>query len=201
MASRWLKGALASGVPLVLAVALAPVGGASEARAETIITVKAATVLHLKGSDIYCTVLNEGSPGPAVACFHDPGGPTSNVRKGYAVVAFESGVAVEPPNSNKPITSRKEPSLGAYPNVTGGAAHSNVVDLGTGDGALVSGTHMAVAVEPAKGGGLAMGVLYIDSKGNPIRGTFTIGVSNHYVTIVQVENASGGKVIYRHAVY
>jgi hypothetical protein len=198
MPSRWLMGALA---PAVL-LAFAPAAGASHARAASVITVKAATVLHMKGSDIYCTVLDEsGAPGPAVACFHDPGGPTSNVRKGYAIVAFDDGVAVEPPKSNKPVKSKAEPSLGSFPKVTGGAAHSTVVDLGNGDGALVSGTHMAVAVEPAKGGGLAMGVLYIDSKGNPIKGTYTIGVSNHFVTIVQVANASGGQVVYRHAVY
>ena len=44
-------------------------------------TFNAPTVLQMAGSDIYCTVIQEAT-GNAVACFHDPGGPTSNVRKG-----------------------------------------------------------------------------------------------------------------------
>ncbi len=60
---------------------------------------------------------------------------------------------------------------------------------------------MAVAVEPAAGGGNAIGVLYIDSKGHPIVGSFTVGISNKFVTIVKVTGASKSKRIFRHSVY
>jgi hypothetical protein len=72
---RWLPGV--RGAALLVA-ALAVAGPAAAAK---VITVKAPTVLQMAGSDIYCTVIQEGSS-PAVACFHDPGGPSSNVRKG-----------------------------------------------------------------------------------------------------------------------
>ena len=51
---------------------------------------------------MYCTVLKEAQ-GPSVACFHDPGGVTSNVRKGYAVATLDELVGVEPPGNNNVI--------------------------------------------------------------------------------------------------
>ncbi|HUK44501.1 MAG TPA: hypothetical protein VLV28_04330 [Gaiellaceae bacterium] len=201
MAPRWLPGTLALLACLAVpAGMLAPAAGGSRSRTLALITVKAPTVLHMSDSDIYCTVIKEGST-PAVACFHDPGGPTSKVRRGYALAAFDNFVAVEPPGSTKPVKSETEPSLASFPTITGGASHSKLVELSLNDGALVSGTHMAVAVETAKGGGNAIGVLFVDSKGDPIVGTSTVGISNHFITIVQVTGAMTSKVLWRHAVY
>jgi hypothetical protein len=170
------------------------------AQAAKVITVKAPTVLQMTGSDIYCTVIKEGT-GPAVACFHDPGGPSSNIRKGYAIAAFDRFVAVEPPGTTRPNKTVAQPSLKSYPARNGGSEHQAVVKLAEGDGAVVSGTRMVVVVEPAKGGGDAIGVIYLDGKGNPIPGTSTIGISNHFVTIVKVTGPGSTKVIYRHSVY
>ena len=164
-------------------------------------TVNAPTVLQMAGSDIYCTVIKEAT-GNAVACFHDPGGPTSNVRKGYAIAAFDAFVAVEPPGTTRPTRPCPEPKqLAGYPSNKGGSRHRTVVTLKPGDGAFVSGTHMAVVVEPAKGGGNAIGVIYLDGKGSPIVGTSTIGISNHFVTIVKVTGPKSTKVLYKHSVY
>jgi hypothetical protein len=164
-------------------------------------TVSAPTVLQMVGSDIYCTVIKE-TAGNAVACFHDPGGPTSNIRKGYAIAAFDEFVAVEPPGTTRPNKTVPQPrQLAGYPANKGGSQHRTVVKLNAGDGAYVSGTHMAVVVEPAKGGGNAIGVIYLDGKGNPVVGTSTIGISNHFVTIVKVTGPRSSKVVYRHSVY
>ena len=180
-----------------LALAATGAGGATRT---AVITVKAPTVLQMAGSDIYCTVIKE-SIGNAVACFHDPGGPSSNVRKGYAIAAFDKFVAVEPPGTTRPNKTVPEPALSSYPANRGGSEHRTVVKLKTGDGALVSGTHMAIVVAPAKGGGNAIGVIYLDAKGNPVVGTSTIGISNHYVTIVKVTGPNTSKVLWRHSVY
>jgi hypothetical protein len=190
--ARWLTGGCAA--------ALLALGAAASGGAAKVMTVSAPTVLQMAGSDIYCTVIKE-TTGNAVACFHDPGGPTSNVRKGYAIAAFDQFVAVEPPGTTRPNKTIPQPKLGGYPANKGGSQHSTVVKLGTGDGAFVGGTHMAVVVEPAKGGGNAIGVIYLDGKGNPVVGTSTIGISNHFVTIVKVTGPSSTKVVYRHSVY
>ena len=132
-------------------------------------TVNAPTVLQMAGSDIYCTVIKEAT-GNAVACFHDPGGPTSNVRKGYAIAAFDAFVAVEPPGTTRPDKTVPQPKqLAGYPSNKGGSRHRTVVPLNPGDGAFVSGTHMAVVVEPAKGGGNAIGRDLPRRQGQPDR--------------------------------
>ena len=194
---RWLPGAPRAAFLVAVVAALVAAGPAGAAK---VITVKAPTVLQMAGSDIYCTVIGEGAA-PAVACFHDPGGPSSNVRKGYAIAAFDEFVAVEPPGTTRPNKSVKQPRLTAYPAAGGGKEHRTVVRLSTGDGALVSGTHMAVVVAPANGGGNAMGVIYLDGRGNPVVGTSTIGISNNAVTIVKVTGPKSSKVLYKHAVY
>jgi hypothetical protein len=194
---RWLPGARTAALLVTAVAALAAAGVADAAK---MITVKAPTVLQLAGSDIYCTVIQEGTS-PAVACFHDPGGPSSNVRKGYAIAAFDGFVAVEPPGTTRPDKTVKQPRLVAYPARTGGSEHRTVVKLSTGDGAFVSGTHMAVVVAPARGGGNAIGVIYLDGKGNPVVGTSTIGISNQAVTIVKVTGPKSSKVLFKHAVY
>src|SRR5262249_14041422 len=149
--ARWLTGA--SCVALVVCVALASTGVAGAAR---VMKVDAPTVLQMAGSDVYCTVIKEPS-GNAVACFHDPGGPTSKIRKGDAIAAFDQSVAVEPPGTTRPNKTVAQPKhLAGLPANAGGSRHSTVVKLGTGDGAFVKGTHMAVVVEPAKGGGNAI---------------------------------------------
>jgi hypothetical protein len=194
---RWLPGARRTALLVAVVAALAAAG---EAGAAKVITVKAPTVLQMAGSDVYCTIIEEGAA-PAVACFHDPGGPSSNVRKGYAIAAFDEFVAVEPPGTTRPNKTVKQPKLTAYPANSSGSEHRTVIRLSTGDGALVSGTHMAVVVAPAKGGGNAIGVIYLDGKGNPVVGSSTIGISNHAVTIVKVTGPKTSKVLYKHAVY
>ena len=194
--ARWLRSRLTA----LLVAGFAVLALAGAAGAAKVIVVKAPTVVQMTGSDIYCTIIEEGAS-PAVACFHDPGGPTSNVRKGYAIAAFDGFVAVEPPGTTRPNKTVAQPKLTAYPANKGGSEHGSVVKLATGDGVLVSGTHMAVVVEPAKGGGNAIGVLYLDGKGNPVVGTSTIGISNNAVTIVKVTGPKTVKVLYKHAVY
>jgi hypothetical protein len=165
------------------------------------LTVDAPTVLRMTGSDIYCTVIAEAS-GNAVACFHDPGGPTSNVRKGYAIAAFDEFVAVEPPGTTRPNKTVAQPKqLATYPASKVGRAQRAVVGLNAGDGALIGGTRMAVVVQPARGGGNAVGIVYLDGNGNPIVGTSTIGISNDFVTIVRVTGPGSTRVVYKHSVY
>ncbi len=166
----------------------------------SLITVRAPSYMHMSGSDIYCTVTKEPQ-GPSVACFHDPGGPSSSVRKGWAIVSLDDLVGVDAPGSVTPKQYAKEPSFASVPRISGGTAKAKIIELEQGDGVLVGGTHMAVAVEPADGGGSAIGVLYIDSKGSPIVGSYTVGISNHFVTIVEVTGASSSKRVFRHSVY
>jgi hypothetical protein len=175
-------------------------GSALGVRTSTIV-VKAPTVLNMSGSDIYCSLNPQASGGPTVACFHLPN-PAATKRKGYATVASEAFVAVEPPGTTRPNKLLPNPLLSSIPRIGGGSAHGNrVIALNLRDGALVSGTHMVVTVQPAKGGGNAMGVIYVDGKGNPIPGTYSIGISNHYVTIVKLSAKGTPAVVYRHSVY
>jgi hypothetical protein len=186
---------------LLAVLALAPAAGA--ARQSKVITVLPTSVIQLTGSDIFCTVVKE-SVGPVVACFHDPGGASSPHRKGYATAAADSFVAVEPPTSTTPVEKISQPSLAAVPAFSGGSATgtSKVVKLGgLNDIAAVGGTHMAIFVSKAKGGGNAIGVIDLDGQDKPIPGTYTVGLSNHFVTIVQFVTATKTKVIYQHAVY
>jgi hypothetical protein len=60
---------------------------------------------------------------------------------------------------------------------------------------------MAVFATPAIGGGNAIGVVYLNRRYQPLIGTYTVGISDHYVTIVEVTGAKTTKVVYRHAVY
>jgi hypothetical protein len=154
----------------------------------------------MKNSDIYCTVLTE-TVGPVVACFHDPGGPTSNKRKGYAIAAADSFVAVEPTGSNTPILVKKEPSLAKFAVVPGGKPSKSIIEVGLNDTAAVGGTHMEVLVTTANGGGNAVGIIYLDSKRAPVTGSYAVGISNHYVTVVKVTGPQKAKPVYQHAVY
>jgi hypothetical protein len=186
---------------LVLALAAVVLPGAAAAASPNhVYTVRPSSYLHMKGTDVYCTVLTE-TGGPVVACFHDPGGPTSSKRKGYAIAASDALAAVEPTGSNTPVVLKRQPSLAKLPIFGGGKAYKSIIDLGLNDVATVGGTHMAVLVTSATGGGNAIGVIYVDGNSNPVVGTYTIGISNHYVTIVQVTGPQKTKVTYRHAVY
>jgi hypothetical protein len=184
----------------LLAALVACLGTPAPAGAAKVITVRHDSVLHLKGSDIYCTVLKQGASS-SVACFHDPGGPTSSVRKGYAIAANDAYVAVEPSGSTRPVAHRLEPSLAAEPTFSGGTPHSTLVQLDLNDLAAVGGTHMAVVVASATGGGRAIGVLYLDGKDQPIVGTYSVGLSDSYVSIVRVTGPARSKLMYRHSVY
>ena len=201
LASR--RSSFLRGIGIALA-GLATVGlpaGALAAGQSKVVTVLAPSTLHMTGSDLYCTALKEAS-GPVVACFHDPGGPSSSVRKGYAIAAGDAGVAVEPTGSTTPVESVLQPSsLSKVTGIGGGRVSKAIIELGLGDVAGVGGTHMAILVTAAKGGGNAIGVVYLDGKGNPIVGTYTIGISNQYVTIVQITGVQKSKTTYRHAVY
>jgi hypothetical protein len=172
----------------------------SVAGGANVLTVKHDTVLHMNGTDVVCSVLQNGTSS-TVACFHLPGGPSTTVRKGYAIAANEGVVAVEPSGSTTPVKVAHEPSFDAQPVFTGGAAHPELVNLALDDEAKVSGTNMAVIVTPAKGGGNAIGVIYVDGKGQPIVGSYVVGISNHYVTIVKVTGPSKAQTVYRHSAY
>ncbi len=200
MTPRWLPRVSLPLTLLAVAAVLVPSAIGGNTHAAALITVRAPSYMHMTGSDIYCTLTKEPQ-GPSVACFHDPGGPGSSVRKGWAIVTLDDLVGVDAPGSVTPKKYEKEPSLSSYPRIPGGTAKAKIIELKQGDGVLVGGTHMAVAVEPADGGGSAMGVLYIDSKGAPIVGTYTVGISNHFVTIVEVTGASTSKRVFRHSVY
>jgi hypothetical protein len=201
MSPRWLTGVRAASALVVVAAIVAPAAVGGETRTSSLITVRAPSYMHMTGSDIYCTVTQE-SQGPSVACFHDPGGPSSSVRKGWAIVSLDDLVGVDTSKSTTPYKYAREPSFKGIPNIPGGTAKPKILELAPGDGVLIGGSHMAVSVESgASGGGNAIGVLYIDSKQDPILGSYTVGISNHFVTIVQVTGASSSKRIFRHTVY
>jgi len=180
---------------LAAACAIPSVAGGAD-----VLTVKYDSVLHMNGTDVVCSVLKNSSSS-TVACFHLPGGPSSTARKGYAIAANEGVVAVEPSGSTTPVKVEREPSFDAQPMFSGGAAHSKLVNLALNDEVKISGTNMAVIVTTAKGGGNAIGVIYLDGKGQPIVGSYVVGISNHYVTIVKVTGPSKAQTVYRHSAY
>jgi hypothetical protein len=200
MSPRWLT-RFGATTALLGAMAVVPAAIGGETRTSALITVRAPSFMHMAGSDIYCTVTKE-SQGPSVACFHDPGGPTSSVRKGWAIVTLDDLVGVDAPGSVTPAQYAREPSFAHIPRIAGGSAKKQILELAPGDGVLVGGTHMAVSVQSgASGGGNAIGVLYSDSKMDPIVGSYTVGISNHFVTIVQVTSGRATKRVFRHKVY
>jgi len=180
-------------------VALAAAQAADAARAAKLITVSPTTPLQMAGSDIFCTVVTENKA-PLVACFHDPGGASSSVRKGYAIAATDGLVAVEPSKSNTPVFSKDQPSLAKVAVFSKGTASAKVITMNLGDVAAVGGTRMAIVVTTAKGGGDAMGVVYLDAKNHFVVGTYTVGISNTYVTVSRIDSQTKGTVVYRHAV-
>ena len=182
------------------AVALGAVPAAAGAPATAVIVVRPDTLLHLAGTDMYCTVLKQGAVS-GVVCAHYPGAPHSSVPKGYSVVATEKAVAVEPPGGRTPVYGDAEPPLGSEAAVAGGSPHRAPVTVGVDELAAVGGTHMAVFATPAVGGGSAIAVVYLNARYQPLVGTYTIGISNHYVTVVKVTGATTTSVVYRHAVY
>ena len=188
---------------LLLAAAAVALGAAPVAAAfpaTGVIVVRPDTLLHLAGTDMFCTVLKQGALS-GVACAHYPNAPRSSVPKGYSVVATEKGVVVEPPGGSTPVYGDAEPPFASQPTVSGGSPHKTPVTLGVDELAAVGGTHMAVFATPAVGGGSALAVVYLNGRYQPLIGTYTIGISNHYVTVVQVTGAKTTKVVYRHAVY
>jgi hypothetical protein len=179
---------------------LALAGGlaTASARSASVITVKAPSELHLAGTDIYCTVGKAGTV-TAIACSHFPKGPAGK-PKGLAVVSSDAVVVVE--SAGKAIRTEHNPaSLAAISVITGGQASSSIVTLGLHQAAYISGTRMTVLVEPAKGGGNAIGVIFLDSKARPVPGSFSVGISNQFVTIIGVTAARAPKVVYQHTVY
>ena len=181
-------------------VALAAAQAGDAAHANKLYTVSPTTPLQMAGTDIFCTVVTEGGA-PLVACFHDPGGAASSVRKGYAIAATDTLVAVEPPKSNTPVFRKSQPSLAKVAVFNKGTASPNVIKMNLGDVAAVGGTRMAVVVTTAKGGGNAMGIVYLDSHNHFVVGTYTIGISNSFVTVSRVDSQAKGTVVYRHSVY
>jgi hypothetical protein len=158
----------------------------------------------MAGSDIYCTVQQQGKV-VSVACFHLPGGIHSSARKGYAMLATDGLVAIEPGGSTKPVIEKLQPAMDS-PAFGGGKPYGNVLKLGVGDVAAIDQTHMALLVQPSSSGGDAIGVVYLDGHDAPIPGTYTVGISNYVVEIVRVDKVVGGRVtkttpIYKHPVY
>jgi hypothetical protein len=156
-------------------------------------------VVRLAGSDIYCTVVKTKTV-VTVACFHLPAGASSSKRTGYAVFGSDLYAGVTPPGTNTPTKILPEPSFKSVPKVNGRVTSSKLVEINEGDLAPVQGTHMGILVTKAKGGGDAIGVVYIDASGGPIVGEITAGISNHYVTLSRVTGKSSSTVIYHHKV-
>jgi hypothetical protein len=180
-------------VALLAALAIPAAWAASSARTSKVITVLPTTILHLAGTKIYCSV-NKNS---TVACFH----LKSQRRDGYAIVASDKFVAVEPTGSTKPVFLRLLKSLKVLPVFSGGHPGGNLpLEMNKGDVAAVGKTHVSVLASTAKGGGLAMGVVYLDGRNLPISGTYAIGISDHFVTVVKVVGPQKTQVVYRHAV-
>jgi hypothetical protein len=191
----------ATAARLLLAAAAVALGVApAAAQATGVIVVRPDTLLHLAGTDMYCNVLKEGAVS-GVACAHYPDAPRSSVPRGYSLVATEKGVVVEPPGGSTPVYGDVEPPLASEPVLAGGSAHPAPLTLGVNELAAIGGTHMAVIVTPAVGGGTAIGVVYLDRSYHPVPRTYTIGISDHFVTIAEVTGGKTTKVVYRHAVY
>jgi hypothetical protein len=175
--------------------------GAVTASASKTTIVKPDTIVQLAGTDTYCTVLLEKSIGTTVACFHDPGGPSSPVRKGWAIAAADKLVVVEPSGSTTPVKAVKEPSFASVPAFTGGTAMSLLV-LHLHDLAEVAGTHMGIAAEPGEGGGTGLVVADIDPHGRFIVGSYGVGIGDHFVAITKAASPSPPlNVAYQHPVY
>jgi hypothetical protein len=157
------------------------------------------TLIQLAGTDTYCTVLKE-SVGPTVACFHDPGGPSSPVRKGYAIAAADKLVAVEPSGSTTPVKLFREPSFAKVPAFGPGRPTSMLV-MHPNDLVEVGGTHMGIAAKPGQGGGTGLVVAYLDGKGKFIVGSYGVAIGDHFVDIVKASPSQQLRVAYEHAVY
>lgn len=84
---------------------------------------------------------------------------------------------------------------------TAGGGRPLRLTLHVDDIVAIGETHMILTVTPADGGGLAIGVVYVNAHGDPIPRTYAIGISDHYVTVVRWD-ASGRHAtrVYRHAV-
>jgi hypothetical protein len=172
---------------------------ASAANAAKVLTIGVNSDLQLKGTDIYCTVV--GGQRTTVACFHLPGGPSSSARKGWAILGTDAYTGVTPPGTNTPKKLLPEPSFASSPVFGGTATRVRLTQMSLGDIAAVKGTHMAVFVSTAKGGGDAIGIIYLDGKNEPIVGAITAGISNHFVSLVKVKSRAKTSVVFRHAVY
>jgi hypothetical protein len=170
------------------------------AHATKITVVKPDSLIHLQGTDTYCTVLRQRVIGVTVACFHDPGGPSSAVRKGWAIGVADSIVVVEPAGSNAVVKAMKEPSFAKVPAFKGGAALSRVV-LHLHDLAEVAGTHMGIAAEPGEGGGAGLVVADLDGKGKFIVGSYGAAIGDHFVAITKASPSQQLLVVYHHPVY
>ena len=172
----------------------------ADAAASKTTVVKPNTLIQLAGTDTYCTVLPERSIGTTVACFHDPGGPTSSVRKGWAIAIADKIVVVEPAGSTTPVKALKEPSFRTVPAFTGGKA-VNLLVMHLHDLAQIAGTHMGIAAEPGQGGGTGLVVADLDGKGKFIVGSFAAAIGDHFVTIAKASPSQQLVVVYQHAVY
>jgi hypothetical protein len=180
---------------LLAALFVAPTANASKTT-----VVKPNTLVHLQGTDTYCTVLRSRSIGVSVACFHDPGGPSSAVRKGWAIAAADKLVAVEPAGSTTPVKVTKEPSFAKVPPFMGGSAINGLV-LHLHELAEVAGTHMGIAAEPAQGGGAGLVIADIDGKGKFIVGSYGAAIGDHFVAITKASPSQQLLVVYQHPVY
>ena len=190
-------GAAVRSLTAVAALGLMAVSGASAARPTT---VGAGSILRLTGTDIYCTVVKSGKT-VTIACFHLPTGSASHKPKGWVIFGTDTYVGVTPPGTNRPKKVLPEPSFAGEPVISGPISGSKLLQIGVGDLAPVHGTHMGIYVSKAKGGGSAIGIVYLGPKDGPVAGEITAGISNHAVTLVRVASPTSSSVIYRHAVY
>ena len=171
-----------------------------DANATKITVVKPDSLIRLQGTDTYCTVLRQRIIGITVACFHDPGGPSSPVRKGWAIGIADTLAVVEPAGSNAVVKAMKEPSFAKVPTFKGGTAVNSLV-LHLHDLAEVAGTHMGIAAEPAEGGGDGLVVADLDGKGKFIVGSYGAAIGDHFVAITKASPRQQLLVVYQHPVY
>lgn len=175
--------------------------GASAATSSKTLTALPTSVFKVAGTSLYCTVISELGK-PAVACFHYDQGAKLH-RDGYAIVANDQLVGVEPGTANKVNWHRLTGSMAGVPVFSGGRVYgdSSIVTLHLHDVVAVGKTHMALVVTSADGGGLAIGVIYLDGNDKPLPHSYAIGISEHYVTVDRFDGkGANAHRLYRHAV-
>jgi hypothetical protein len=155
----------------------------------------------MAGSNVYCTVLKESS-GPTVACFLNSNPSSSTfTRKGYAIVASDGLVGVEPSGSTRPVLIKTQPSFAKVPPIGGGKAYgeSRPVELGADEAIEVGGSHMMLLLKKFSSGGNSIVIVDIDAHGNLINGSYATAIGAANVVVARVSGQQF-KPVYQHPV-